>query len=252
MRAAAWAGAGLFLASLVYFAWFYLVVLGQPATVSAERVPSALAINTALFSAFALHHSIFARTGVKALVRCLLPPALERAAYVWVASLLLIAVCLLWRPLPGLAWQAPGALRWALHAVQLAGIVLTLKSASRIDIWELAGVRQVREAGLVLSATSAAWLVSAAQSESASSKASSALEISGPYRWLRHPIYLGWILIVFGAPTMTSGRLLFASISTLYLVVAIPFEERGLQSQFGQAYRDYQRSVRWRLVPGVW
>jgi len=231
MRAATWAGAGLFLVSLLYFAWFYLVLLGQPATVSPDRVPGALAVNIALFSAFALHHSIFARTGVKALVKRLLPPSLERAAYVWVASLLLIAVCLLWQPLPGIAWQATGALRWALHAVQFAGIVLTLRSASRIDVWELAGVRHAPETR---------------------ADASSTLEVSGPYRWLRHPIYFGWVLIVFGAPTMTAGRLLFAGISTLYLVVAIPFEERGLQAAFGQTYSDYQRRVRWRLLPGVW
>jgi protein-S-isoprenylcysteine O-methyltransferase Ste14 len=233
MRAAAWAGAGLFLASLAYFAWFYLVLLGQPVAVPAGRVPGAVAINLALFSAFALHHSAFARSGAKTLVQRLLPGPLERVTYVWLASLLLFAVCLLWQPLPGIAWQAPGPLAWALHAVQLAGIVLTLRSASRIDIWELAGVRQARE-------------------QAASSGASSPLEISGPYRWLRHPIYLGWVLVVFGVPTMTSGRLLFAGVSTFYLVVAIPWEERSLQAEFGQAYRDYQRQVRWRLVPGVW
>jgi len=260
MRAAALAGAGLFVASLLYFAWFYLVLLGQPAAVAPDRVPGALIVNTALFSAFALHHSVFARTGAKALVKRLLPPQLERAAYVWVASLLLIAVCLLWQPLPGIAWQAPGIVGWALHAVQLAGVVITLQSASRIDIWELAGVRPFDSAvsptprPLRLGSgepprseqAGDSWSVSTAPS------ASSPLEVGGPYRWLRHPIYFGWILMVFGAPTMTSGRLLFASISTLYLIVAIPFEERGLQVEFGQAYRDYQRRVRWRLVPGVW
>ena len=246
MRAAAWAGAGLFLASLLYVGWFYLVVLGQPVAVPAERVPGAVAVNLALFSAFALHHSFFARTGAKALLHRLLPAPLERVAYVWLASLLLIAVCLVWQPLPGIAWQASVPLRWALYAVQFTGIVLTLKSASRIDIWELSGVRQVRVSLAPLS------VESAASSVSVSSGSASALEISGPYRWLRHPIYLGWLLIVFGAPTMTNGRLLFASISTLYLIVAIPFEERSLQSEFGQAYRDYQRRVRWRLVPGVW
>lgn len=255
MRAAGWAGAGLFLASLLYFAWFYLVVLGQPAIVPLDRVPGALAVNIALFSVFALHHSIFARTGAKALVKRLLPPSLERATYVAVASLLLLAVCLLWQPLPGLAWQAPGMLRWPLHLVQLAGIVLTLKSASRIDIWELSGVKQAqqpRSSPAVPDPPASSAPPPASSTSAALSGSASPLEISGPYRWVRHPIYFGWILVVFGAPTMTSGRLLFASISTLYLVVAIPFEERGLQAEFGQAYRDYQRRVRWRLVPGMW
>jgi protein-S-isoprenylcysteine O-methyltransferase Ste14 len=78
------------------------------------------------------------------------------------------------------------------------------------------------------------------------------LTISGPYRWLRHPIYLGWVMFVFGAPEMTAGRLLFATISTVYLIVAIPYEERSLAAEFGSAYSEYQRQVRWRLVPGVW
>ena len=69
---------------------------------------------------------------------------------------------------------------------------------------------------------------------------------------MRHPIYFGWVLMVFGAPTMTASRLLFATISTLYLVIAIPFEERSLGEEFGTAYADYQERVRWRLVPGVW
>jgi len=78
------------------------------------------------------------------------------------------------------------------------------------------------------------------------------LEVGGPYRYVRHPIYLGWVLLVFAAPTMPMGRLLFAAVSTLYLVVAVPFEERSLVAEFGPAYRDYQRQVRWRLVPGLW
>jgi protein-S-isoprenylcysteine O-methyltransferase Ste14 len=60
------------------------------------------------------------------------------------------------------------------------------------------------------------------------------------------------VLLVFGAPAMTTGRLLFAAVSTAYLIVAIPIEERSLVAEFGQAYRDYQKQVRWRLVPGVW
>ena len=275
MRAAAWAGAGLFLASLVYFAWFYLVLLGRPVAVPADRVPAALALNISLFTVFALHHSLFARSGVKALMKRIVPPALERVAYVWLASLLLFALCWLWQPLPGTAWQAPSALGWLLHALQFAGILLTLKSASRIDIWELAGVKPAHSAvsstrpaqhgatpassapsaALAASAPSAASAASAAVAASAPSAASaapSALEVGGPYRWLRHPIYFGWVLFVFGAPAMTSGRLLFASLSTLYLVVAIPLEERGLRAEFGQAYVDYQRKVRWRLVPGLW
>ena len=260
MLAAAWIGAGLFFASLTYCAYFHLIVLGQPGVVPADQVPLAIATNVALFSAFALHHSVFARTGIKARLARILPPEFERSAYVWIASLLFLGVCLLWQPLPGVAWEATGALRFVLYGVQFAGLVFTLQSASRLDIWDLSGVRQVRaarhaaEAPGTNDAPRAGGSAAAANASSvATSPAAPApLEVRGPYRWLRHPIYLGWVLLVFGAPAMTSGRLLFAAVSTAYLVVAIPIEERSLIAEFGQSYRDYQRQVRWRLLPGVW
>jgi methanethiol S-methyltransferase len=254
MLAVAWGGAALFAGSLLYFAYFYLVQLGRPASIRGEPVGRAIAINVLLFSGFALHHSVFARLGAKAWLAQRLPRGLDRSLYVWLASLLFLAVCVMWEPLPGVAWQASGLGRWLLHGVQVAGLVLTLRSAARIDIWELAGVRQARAASSTTSpvARSAPSAASAAPAPAASAPAASALEIDGPYRWLRHPIYLGWVLLVFGAPTMTSGRLLLAGISTVYLIVAIPFEERSLTSEFGHAYTAYQRQVRWRLFPGVW
>ena len=253
MLATAWGGAVLFVASLSYFAYFYLVQLGRPVEATAEAVPRAVALNAALFTTFALHHSLFARTGLKHRLARVLPSGLERSIYVWVASLLFAAVCLLWQPLPGVAWHVSGPARWLLHIVQVAGVLITVQSASRIDIWELAGVRQARAAGSPSGSAvpSSARPAPSAAAASASSTATP-LTIAGPYRWLRHPIYLGWMLFVFAAPLMTHGRLLFAGISTLYLIVAIPIEERTLNTAFGPAYRDYQRQVRWRLVPGIW
>jgi len=247
MLVAAWLGAALFFASLTYFAYFYLVLLAQPGVAPPGQLPWSIAINIALFTAFALHHSVFARTGIKAALTRALPAAFERSAYVWVASLLFFGVCLLWQPVPGIAWQAGGLLRLLLYGVQMAGIVVTLQSASRLNIWDLSGVRQ---AGAHQQPTSGH---AAHDGPPAATPALSApLEVTGPYRWLRHPIYLGWVLLVFGAPMMTAGRLLFATISTAYLVVAIPIEERSLVQEFGQPYRDYQQQVRWRLVPGIW
>jgi protein-S-isoprenylcysteine O-methyltransferase Ste14 len=248
MLVAAWGGALLFLASLGYFGWFYLVRLGDAAAAAPETSATAIAVDVALFTTFALHHSILARTGVKAWVARRLPVGLERSFYVWTASLLFLAVCLLWLPLPGTAWRASGPLAVVLHGAQIAGVVVTLRSASRIDIWELAGVRQARAAVRTRSFDPA----STQPAKPAAAPAQSALEIHGPYRWVRHPIYFGWVLMVFGAPAMTASRLLFATISTLYLVIAIPFEERSLGEEFGRAYTDYQQRVRWRLVPGVW
>jgi protein-S-isoprenylcysteine O-methyltransferase Ste14 len=251
MLAAAWCGAALFLASLAYFAYFYLVRLGQAPDVPAADIPRAVAVNIGLFSAFALHHSVFARSGAKAWLLRHVPPGTERACYVWLASLLFLAVCLLWQPLPGIAWQAAGPVRWLLRGVQVGGIVLTLQSASRIDIWDLSGVQQAR-AGRAAGTPAPAAAHPDPSAPPQSATPSSALEVGGPYRWLRHPIYLGWVLLVFGIPTMTHGRLLFAAVSTFYVVIAIPFEERSLLTQFGPAYGAYQRQVRWRLLPGIW
>ena len=78
------------------------------------------------------------------------------------------------------------------------------------------------------------------------------LQIMGPYRLVRHPLYLGWVLIVFGAARMTGDRLTFAVISCEYLAIAVVWEERSLEREFGQAYVRYKEQVRWRIVPYVY
>ena len=109
-------------------------------------------------------------------------------------------------------------------------------SARVIDIWELAGVRQ---AGLKADARRP-------------TPDDLTFKTTGPYGLVRHPIYLGWFLMVFGVPTMTMTRLVFAVISCAYLVMAIPLEERTLRRTTAGKYDDYIRLVRWRIVPGVY
>ena len=224
-RAVAWGGTLVFFTSLTYFLYSYAVTFGRP--VPDGDATGAVAINVLLFSAFALHHSLFARHAVRARVRRVVPPGLERSCYVWVASALFVAVCAWWQPVPGTAWRAGGAARWLLVAGQAAGVWLTLRSASMIDILELSGVRQ-------LSAVPPAM----------------EFKTTGPYGWVRHPIYTGWFLIVFCAPAMTMTRLVFAVTSSAYLLLAIPLEERSLHAA-AASYGDYVRRVRWRLVPGI-
>jgi protein-S-isoprenylcysteine O-methyltransferase Ste14 len=77
-------------------------------------------------------------------------------------------------------------------------------------------------------------------------------KVQGPFALVRHPIYLGWIMIVFGAAHMTMSRLVFAAISSFYLLIAIPWEERSLVEGFGDRYRAYQQQVRSRILPGIW
>jgi methanethiol S-methyltransferase len=225
----AWLGGVLFVVSLSWCVYFYAVVLGRPATSTGAAVPPAIAFDVALFSIFAIHHSLLARTGFKRAIARHLPQGAERSVYVWIASLLLLMMCWWWRPLPGLAYEIEWPWAWALHGVQIAGVVLTWRGAAIVDVLDLAGIRQARHETRPVE-----------------------FRIVGPFRLIRHPIYFGWMLMVFGAPTMTMSRLLFASISSLYLVVAIPWEERSLVEAFGDRYRAYTRQVRWRLLPGVW
>ncbi len=82
--------------------------------------------------------------------------------------------------------------------------------------------------------------------------AGEALQFGGPYQMVRHPVYLGWMLIVFASPHMTGDRLTFAVVSSLYLVLAMPWEERSLEGAFGEEYRRYKERVRWRLLPYVY
>lgn len=229
MRAAfVWIGALVFAVSLTSFVIVYGILLKEPAPPTPEPVWPAVAINVALFTAFALHHSVMARTGAKAWLTRRLPAELERSVYVWIASLMFFAVCWLWQPLPGVAWTIGEPWRWVMWTVPLAGILLTERTARIIGIWELAGVRQARRDKPV------------------------EFKVTGPFGLVRHPIYLGWILIVFGVPDMTHSRLLFAVISTTYLVVAIPWEEASLVEAFGDKYRAYQQQVRSRLLPRIW
>ena len=237
-RAIAWGGALLFALALGYFLYTYAFTFGE----SLPGQPSlrTIAWNIALFSVFALHHSLFARERVRDVVARTVPPQLERSLYVWIASLLLIAVCALWRPVAGVAWQIPGIAALLLWIVMATGVWLTLTSAAAIDVWELAGVRQTESPEI--------------QSPKPKSHESRSWEFktSGPYGWVRHPIYLGWCLIVFAVPRMTMTRLVFAAVSGAYLLIAIPLEERSLRTISGGAYDEYMKRVRWRLVPGLY
>ena len=231
-RAFAWAGAVLFAAALAYFLFSYSVTFGEIAT--GDATARGVAINVLLFSAFALHHSVFARLPVRAFVRRIVPSQLERSAYVWAASLMLIAVCFYWRAVPGVVWQVSSPWNWGVRLVQLAGIWLTLRSAVVIDGLDLAGVRQVMTGR-----------------GRPSGRPETEFKTDGPYGWVRHPIYLGWMLVVFSVGTMTMTRLVFAAISSVYLLVAIPFEERTIRAQ-SPGYDDYMRRVPRKLIPGVY
>jgi protein-S-isoprenylcysteine O-methyltransferase Ste14 len=233
-RLFAWSGAAMFAVSLGFFLYSYLVRFGRPAGVGGAA--GAVAADAALFTLFACHHSLFARPFVKRRLFGVRPGSdprltpLERSIYVWIASLLFIAVCAAWRPVPGELYRITGVLAAAAYAVHITGIVLTAQGSARLDVLDLAGVRAL--------CPSPAKHVP--------------LQTGGVYGFVRHPVYFAWMLMVFGTPHMTMTRLTFALISTVYLAIAIPLEERGLLDIFGVEYREYQERVRWRMLPGIY
>jgi methanethiol S-methyltransferase len=226
----AWTGAAVFAGSLAYFLVRYATWFGQP--VDGAISIGAVVVDLLLFSAFALHHSVFARERVRAWVARSVPAGLERSHYVWMASVLFIGVCALWQPVAGVVWSVGPPAAWAIVAVQVAGLLLAFMSAAVIDVLDLAGVRTVP-----------------ANRDHASTVE---FKTTGPYGWVRHPIYAGWFLLVFAVPTMTMTRLVFAVVSCVYVLIAIPFEERSLLRSAGDAYRHYMSRVRWKLLPGVY
>jgi protein-S-isoprenylcysteine O-methyltransferase Ste14 len=223
-RAFTGGGALVFVIALAVGTWRFIALGTPPAD---GPLLTGLLANTLLFGMFALHHSVLAREPVKAAVARLVSPPLERTTYVWVASLLFIVTCVAWRPIAGELYRIPPPWAWLIGALQLAGGLVTLDAARRIDVRVLAGLRPepAQDGDLVA---------------------------RGTYRVVRHPIYLGWVLLVWAASDMTMGRLVFAIISTSYLVIAVPFEERSLRRRFGPAYDAYRRRVRWRIVPGLY
>ena len=235
----AWTGAAIFAASLVWFVYCYLFRFGQPAP--AGSIAGPLLTNVLLFSAFALHHSVLARTGAKRVMHHIAPPELERSIYTWVASILFLAVCAQWQPVPGVIYELTGPWRFLGWTVQAAGLLLTVRASAALDVLDLAGVRAVaRPAGL------------RAANGRGPERSTQPLNTRGLYAFVRHPLYFAWALFVFGAPLMTGTRAAFAIISTGYLMMAIPWEERGLVATFGQEYQAYRRKVKTRMIPWVY
>jgi protein-S-isoprenylcysteine O-methyltransferase Ste14 len=231
-RITALAGGAVFVLSLLGFTYWYLVPTGTVAGPwSSGAAVAPVSIDLALFTVFAIHHSVFARLGIRAWVQAHVSAEHERSVYVWISSVLFIVVYALWRPVPGVAWTMPGVVAVSGWGVQMVGMLMSVAGARRLDVLDLAGVRQAFDRPT----TRPAGLIS-----------------NGLYGLVRHPIYLGWVLFVWASPLMTGTRLVFAAVSTAYLVVAVPFEERSMVRLFGRDYDNYKRQVRWRILPGLY
>jgi methanethiol S-methyltransferase len=257
-RAFAWSGAAAFVLSLGYFLYRYGTAFGV--VMDGPVRPAAVVWNVLLFSGFAAHHSVFARQPVRQWLIGRFPH-LERSIYVWIASVLFVVVCWLWQPVAGTAWSLDGPARALLVLLQVGGMTFSVYSASRLSIWELAGLAQLNSQ---LPAANRQRIPDSQRPRTANHQPPTdsppptdpppptAFDASGPYGLVRHPIYLGWFVLVFAVGTMTNTRLVFAAVSCVYVLIAIPFEERTLSASSQGAYERYRKRVPWRLVPRVY
>lgn len=186
----------------------------------------AAAINIGLIALFGFQHSIMARPGFKAWWTRTIPQSIERSTYVLVSSLVLILMFWQWRPMTQLVWQAEAAwLVYGMWGLYLAGILLVLLSTFVIDHFDLFGLRQV-------------WmnLRQVPYTEKPFS-------VQFFYRFVRHPLYVGWFVTFWATPSMTLGHLIFAIGMSAYIVIAVPYEERDLVRFLGSDYERYRERV---------
>jgi len=196
---------------------------GGPVT----SITTALLVDGLLLALFGLQHSVMARKGFKEVWTRVVPRPIERSTYVLAASACLALVFLLWQPIPAVVWsvERPAA-RMALVALSGLGWVLALLSSFLINHFELFGLRQV--------------FLAARREEPQHPRFRTPLL----YRVVRHPLYLGFILAFWAAPTMTVGHLVFAIGMLGYILVAIQLEERDLVREYGKRYLAYRQQVR--------
>ena len=222
----------LFLAAFLYAVGFVGNLLAPKSVDSGTGGPtgSAVLVDSVLLALFAVPHSVMARPAFKRWWTKFVPPPVERSTYVLVSSLLLGLLFWQWRPIPSVVWHVGHpAGRWLLHAVFWIGWVIVLLSTFLISHFDLFGLRQV-------------YLHASARPYTPVG-----FKYRGLYRYVRHPIMLGFLLAFWATPTMTAGHLLFAGATTAYILIALQLEERDLVSFHGEQYRAYQQQVRMLL-----
>jgi len=191
-----------------------------------------MAFDLALWALFGVQHSVMARAPFKSWLHRVAPFLSERTAYVFFSAVVTLALVLLWQPLPTSIWKLSPPFSFLADGIGILGFLLALISSSLIDGLELVGLRRPL---LALEGRS----------------------YEGPrfvtplfYRVIRHPIQAGVILLLWGSARMNADRLFMAICGTLYILIALPLEERDLEEKHGEAYRSYRARVP-RLIPRI-
>jgi methanethiol S-methyltransferase len=195
-------------------------------TGAAAGTAGAIVVNLVLMSIFAIQHSVMARRQFKDWWTQYVPHSVERSTYVLAASLALILLFWQWRPMPSVVWQVGNPqLATAVVVLSFVGWLLVLASTFMINHFELFGLHQVVN--------------------NLSGREMPAARFKTPmlYNFVRHPIYLGFIIAFWATPTMTVGHLLFAAVTTAYIFVGIFLEEHDLTEMFGDDYVHYCKRV---------
>ncbi|HTK77540.1 MAG TPA: NnrU family protein [Gemmataceae bacterium] len=186
----------------------------------------ALLVDAILLGLFAVQHSVMARPAFKRWWTKIIPQVAERSTYVLISSLILLLLYWQWRPLPEPIWQVESpAVRGLLWGLYAAGWLIVFVSTFMIDHFELFGVRQ------------------AVTYFRGHAHTPPSFKTPGFYRFVRHPLMLGFLIAFWAAPDMTAGRLLFAFATTVYILIALQLEERDLLHYFGEQYEQYKRRV---------
>ena len=194
-------------------------------------VMEAVIVNLVLMTVFAVQHSVMARPQFKEWWTRIVPKSVERSTYVLFATLALALLCWQWRPMPAIVWQITNPeIAKAVMAVSHIGWFIVLTSTFLINHFELFGLHQV------------------ANNLTGRPMPSPRFRTPFYYNFVRHPIYLGFIIAFWSAPVMTTGHLLFAAVTTAYIFVGIALEEHDLIELFGDEYRRYRTRVS-MLVP---
>ncbi len=224
---------------LVFFATFLYAIaflgdFGIPKSIDSGTQGSlgqALAVDALLLGLFAVQHSLMARPWFKRAWTRIVPVAAERSTYVLFASVAMILLFWKWQPMGGLIWQLDTEVgRLVAYGIYAFGWALLLLATFLIDHFDLFGLRQVY---LYLRG-----------------RPYTGLQFRTPllYRYVRHPIYVGWLCIFWATPQMTVAHLIFAVATTAYILIAISWEERDLLSAHGETYRRYRDQVP-KLIP---
>ena len=222
-------------ASYLFFFVTFLYAIGfvtglvVPKTIDTGTVvpmTEALVVNVLLMSLFAIQHSVMARRQFKQWWTQYVPKSVERSTYVLFATAALALLLWQWRPMPTVVWHVANPnIAVGLLALSFFGWFLVLLSTFLINHFELFGLHQVFN--------------------NLAGRTAPAMRFKTPalYKLVRHPIYLGFIIAFWAAPTMTQGHLLFAAVTTAYIFVGIFLEERDLVELFGDDYRRYRKRV---------